>query len=62
MKISTEVTLTFSHRDRRLLWGILHHHLNTPQLDEEERMFVVQSLAVLDPNKEFEQKYTMGIA
>tara|TARA_R110000796_G_scaffold103257_9_gene212474 strand:+ start:6557 stop:6769 length:213 start_codon:yes stop_codon:yes gene_type:complete len=61
MDISTEIEITVGPREKYMLWGIFHHHITLPQLDEEETEFRVQLLHLLDPMKEMEAKYTSEV-
>lgn len=57
MYISTQVTLTIPYHSKRVLWGILHHHVLLEDLDEEEKSFIAESLSALDADKAYETSY-----
>lgn len=57
MQVTSKVVLTIPSEHKRVLWGILHHHVNSQQLDEEEHIFIQNSLSALDPDKKFESWY-----
>ena len=57
MKIETEIEVAMSQEEVCILWGIMHHHVHLPQLDMYEQKFRNSILAMIDPEKEYEQKY-----
>lgn len=57
MKVKTEVELTINGKQKYMLWGIMHHHVQNPDLDPYEEEFVAELLHTLDPRKEYEEKY-----
>ena len=57
MKVETEVELYMDCDQKYMLWGIFHHHIMEEQLDAHEIKFRQDLLAVLDPYKDYEEKY-----
>ena len=57
MQVTSKVGLTIPSEHKRVLWGIPYHHVNNQQLDEEEHIFIQNSLSALDPDKKFESWY-----
>jgi hypothetical protein len=61
MELATEIEITLCPREKYKLWGVMHHHINVPQLDPEEVEFRMQLLHLLDPMKEMETKYAAQV-
>lgn len=57
MRIDTEIEMSISPQEKYMLWGIMHHHINEPQLDEKEVEFRYNLLQLLDPSKSWEIAY-----
>ena len=57
MKVETEVEITMDCDQKYALWGIMHHHVQTMELDPYEVKFRAEILHTLDPHKEYEEKY-----